>query len=85
LNYTTTQVILSQPIPPLEATSLAIILSNISSTTYEILSFFGNKSPTNCTASYDVRQSQIPSQAIMRKLVSGPIFSFLISGMAVII
>ena len=81
-----TQVILSHPMPPEDATSEAMILSNISSTTDDTFSFFFIKSPAKSTASYEVRQSQIPSQAMMRKLVSpGMIFSFLISGIAVII
>ena len=81
----TTHVILSHPIPPDEATSYAIILSNISSITKEILSFFFIRSPTKSTASYEVKQSQIPSHAIIRKLASEDNFSFLISGIAVII
>lgn len=86
LNYTMTQVMLSHPMPPLEATSVAMILSNISSTTYETLSFFLISSFTKSTASYDVKQSQIPSQAIIKNAVSpGTIFSFLMSGIAVII
>ena len=85
LNWTIMQVILSQPIPPDEATSLAIILSNISSTTPESLSFFLRRAPTNSAASYEVRQSQIPSQAKIKKDVSEVIFSLLMSGIAVII
>jgi hypothetical protein len=85
LNCTTTHVILSQPIPPDEATSEATILSNISSITYDTFSFFFNCSPTKSTASYDVKQSHMPSHAIIRKAVSVESFSFLISGIAVII
>ena len=83
----TTQVILSHPIPPDEATSVAMILSKTSSMARDILSFLllVIKSPTISTASWDVRQSQIPSQAIIRKAVSLPIFSFFIYGTAVII
>lgn len=81
-----TQVILSHPMPPEEATSEAMILSNISSTTWDTFPFFFIRSPTRSTASYDVKQSQIPSQAIIRNVVSPwTIFSFLMSGMAVII
>jgi len=76
---------LSHPIPPDDATSLAMILSNISSTTPEILSFFLRSSPTYSAASYEVRQSQIPSQAMIRNDESAVIFSFLMSGIAVII
>lgn len=54
---------LSQPIPPDEATSVATILSNISSITADNFSFFLIISFTKSTASYEVRQSQIPSQA----------------------
>lgn len=80
------QVILSHPIPPDEATSEAIILSNISSMTSDIFFFFGKSSPTKLTASYELRQSQIPSQAKIKNEVSpGTILSFLISGKAVII
>jgi hypothetical protein len=79
------QLILSQPIPPEEATSLAIILSNISSITEDNFSFFYINSFTNSTASYEVRQSQIPSQAKIKNGVSVAIFSFLTSGIAVII
>jgi hypothetical protein len=76
---------LSHPIPPDEATSEAIILSNISSMTVEIRSFFLSNSPTKSTASWEVRQSHIPSQASTRNAVSAVIFCFYISGTAVII
>jgi hypothetical protein len=52
--------------PPEDATSVAIILSNISSIIAEVFSFFFNKSPTKSTASYELKQSQIPSQANIR-------------------
>ena len=77
---------LSQPIPPDEATSDAIILSNISSMTSDTFFFFGSSSPTKFTASYELKQSQIPSQARIKNDVSpGTNLSFLISGKAVII
>jgi hypothetical protein len=77
---------LSHPMPPLDATSVAMILSNISSITYETFSLFLINSLTKSTDSYDVKQSQIPSHAMMRKTVSpGKSFSFFISGLAVII
>lgn len=85
LKLTITQVMLSQPIPPDEATSDAIILSNISSITWECFSFFLINSPTKSTDSCDVRQSHMPSQAKMRNYVSPVILSFLTSGTAVII
>lgn len=78
-------VILSHPTPPDEATSAAIILSNISSIAPDNFSFFFRSSPIYSAASYEVKQSQIPSQARIRKLTSEDIFSFLMSGMAVII
>lgn len=57
---------LSQPMPPDDATSDATILSNISSTTWDSLSFFLMSSFVKSTASYEVRQSQIPSQAMIK-------------------
>lgn len=88
LNWITTHVMLSQPMPPEEATSVAMILSKTSSMAEDTgLSFFllTRRSPTQSTASYEVRQSQIPSQAMIKKAASLPIFSLLISGIAVII
>ena len=82
------QVILSQPIPPLEATSSAKMESNISSTKEARLSFpffFFNYSATYVTDSYEVIQSHIPSHAHMIKSESFIIFSTVISGNAVII
>jgi hypothetical protein len=76
---------LSHPIPPEEATSEAIIFSNMSSTTSLCLDFFDIYAPTMSTASWEERQSHIPSQAMIMKAVSGPILSFFISGTAVII
>lgn len=76
---------LSQPIPPEEATSVAIILSNIISTTVLNLVVSFMSLSTKSTASYDVKQSQIPSQAMIKNCVFSSMFYFLMSGLAVII
>lgn len=85
LNWTTTAVILSHPTPPEDATSEAIILSNIYSKhklrwpVYEEETVMKN-SLTNVTHSWEVRQSHIPSQAIIRKSFSGDNYYIYISG-----
>jgi|LauGreDrversion4_2_1035121.scaffolds.fasta_scaffold3037568_1 hypothetical protein len=79
---------LSHPIPPLVATSCASIESSISSTRAAKLSFvffFFNFSITRLTASYEDKQSHMPSQAQIIKSVSLVIFSIVISGNAVMI
>ena len=88
LNSMIVQVMLSQPIPPLDATSSAIIVSKSSSTTEETLSFplfFFNLSATKLIASQELMQSQIPSQARIMKSQSAAYFSTKTSGKAVTI
>jgi hypothetical protein len=88
LNSITMQVMLSQPMPPLLATSLAQISSSIYSTSTPRLSlpfFLRMFSCTQVTAACEERQSQMPSQAQIINSESLVSFSTKISGKAVMI
>lgn len=87
-NCTRMAVMLSVPIPSEEATFVAIIFSNMSPTMEDIFSvgFLSlSLSFMSWAVSWELRQSQIPSQANTMNLVSGASLCMRTSGTHVII